>query len=313
MMIAAKHGDILDAPVDVLVLKFANAFRGADLAVASKLGFLDLDLPPGVHKFLPTRGAIASKEILLISVGPLRDFDYAQISSFATKTLDIILQERPLAQRIGLTVHGPGYGLDELAAIDSLISGLRRAAQNKSASAVSITIIERDAQRYGRLLDFLKADAPGAPQTLADRFTPDTARAISSEGTYDRRLFAAMPFKERFLDHWEYALQPAAHANNVVIERLDHEHFVGEILTEIRTRIERASAVIALLDENNPNVFLEVGYAWGVRKPTILALHTETQPPFDVSGHKLIRYNRIGDLRAQLEVGLKTLLDKQII
>ena len=47
-----------------------------------------------------------------------------------------------------------------------------------------------------------------------------------------------MPFKTSFLDHWEFALEPAAHANNMIIERLDHEHFVGEILAEIRNRID---------------------------------------------------------------------------
>jgi hypothetical protein len=51
--------------------------------------------------------------------------------------------------------------------------------------------------------------------------------------TYEKRIFASMPFAEDFLDHWELALQPAAHENNLLIERLDHESFVGDIVNEI--------------------------------------------------------------------------------
>jgi hypothetical protein len=88
-----------------------------------------------------------------------------------------------------------------------------------------------------------------------------------------------MPFNPNFLDHWELAFQPAAHDNGLLIERLDHETFLGDIVTEIRNRISKCVAVGALLDEGNPNVFLEVGYAWGVGKPTILVLGEASEPP----------------------------------
>ncbi len=309
MQISAVNGDVLDTTVDVLILKYANGYRGADQAIALKLGTLDLKPAVGQHLFVPTYGKIAPREVLLIGVGVLRDFDYVKIASFAKQALKIIAAERPNAINVGITVHGPGYGLDELASIDSLVSGLRAG----SSSKINLSIIERDPKRFSKLVEYLDGNTDRKLATQLEGFSPEAAQAISSDRTYEKRLFAAMPFKETFLDHWEFAIQPAAHANQVLIERLDHEHFLGEIISEIRTRIERASAVIAVLDENNPNVFLEVGYAWGVGKPKILLLHSQSNAPFDVSGHKLIRYNRIGELRTQLESSLRGLLQAAAI
>lgn len=309
MKIKPVHADALEKSADILVLKYADAFHGADAVVASKLGLLDQTFQKGTHQFFKTHGKISPTEVLFLGVGPLRNFDYSEIAKFSQHALNIISNERPQAKEINLTVHGPGYGLDELAAIDSLVSGIRNySLVSRDRDSFTLSIIERNERRFDKLKEFLASDS----ESLSGAYTPQKAKSISSDGKYDKRLFAAMPFKEKFLDHWEFALEPAAHSNNVVIERLDNEHFVGEILSEIRARIERASAVIALLDDNNPNVFLEVGYAWGVRKPTILALHVETLPPFDVSGHKLIRYKRLGDLRAQLEDSLAGLLINKV-
>jgi hypothetical protein len=65
-------------------------------------------------------------------------------------------------------------------------------------------------------------------------FAPDTAASISRERTYSARLFAATPFTPMFLDHWELMLLPAAHDANLLIAHLDHEHFTGDIVAEIR-------------------------------------------------------------------------------
>jgi hypothetical protein len=126
-------------------------------------------------------------------------------------------------------------------------------------------------------------------------------------------VFAAMPFKPTFLDHWELALQQAAHEANLLIERLDYEHFTGEIISEIKNRITKCAAVVGLLDEANPNVFLEIGYAWGLEKPTVLALHRESEPPFDVRGHKILRYGRIGELTVMATEALTELAKRGLL
>lgn len=268
MIIDVVKGDVRSIPVDVLVLKFAESHRGADLAVALALGRDPMTVDKGAHRFIPAKGKIGANEVLTLGVGPLRDFDYGEISAFAKKSLELVRTERPSVRHVGITVHGPGYGLDELASIGSLVNGLVDAltrdlrVDGLGSGDFRVSIIESSSRRAKRIREYLNsAGTMRAPLSLetGEFFSPAAAKAVSSNGTYERRLFAAMPFSDTYLDHWELAIQPAAHENNVIIERLDHTHFTGEIVSEIRTRIERSAAVVALLDENNPNVFLEVG------------------------------------------------------
>lgn len=300
-------GDVLTEPVDVLILKFAGSPHGADIAVAQTLG-QSLEVSSGDYKFFQSDGKLGARYVLVLGVGPLRSFDYKDIEAFSARALEIISKNRPSTKRIGITIHGPGYGLDELAAIDSLVKGLKR----PTSLNADVSIIERDARRAKRCQDFLAAVDGAAANTDGTDFSPKSATSISRGGTYSKRLFASLPFKSAFLDHWEYAIQPATHEAELVIERLDHEHFTGDIVTEIRDRIARCSAVVALLDENNPNVHLEVGYAWGVGKPTILAMKADAEPAFDVRTQRIIRYDRIGQLKQLLNGELRGLASKGI-
>jgi hypothetical protein len=58
--------------------------------------------------------------------------------------------------------------------------------------------------------------------------------------------------------------------------------------------------VIADITPDNPNVFYEVGYAHGIKKPTILLSDRRRDKlPFDVSGFRTLFYdNTIGGKKA---------------
>jgi nucleoside 2-deoxyribosyltransferase len=78
----------------------------------------------------------------------------------------------------------------------------------------------------------------------------------------------------------------------------------------VRTRIETASVVIAELSDANPNVYLEVGYAWGKGRPTILLVKDEKALQFDVRGQRCLVYERIKDLEDMLAQELKGMIAK---
>ncbi|MES0447355.1 MAG: hypothetical protein ABUJ92_12495, partial [Desulfobacterales bacterium] len=80
--------------------------------------------------------------------------------------------------------------------------------------------------------------------------------------------FVAMPFRKDMEDTYYYGIQRAVHANDLLCERIDQEAFTGDILERIKKKIETAAVVIAELSGANPNVYLEVGYAWGKNVPT---------------------------------------------
>jgi hypothetical protein len=225
------NGDVTEVVADVLVLKLADRLRGADLAVANAFSWDSINIETGSHRFFPSQGRIRAHEVLFLSVGPLYTFEYHKIGQFGRTALEVIARERPQARIVALTIHGPGYGLDELASTDSLIQGLVAGGRRLHEQNVKVVLAERSKSRADRLEDFLyAAGLIRGNRSYAEvnpTYVPGVAKTISHNRTYTKRLFAAMPFSPNFLDHWELALIPAAHENNILIERLDHASPVG--------------------------------------------------------------------------------------
>jgi hypothetical protein len=84
--------------------------------------------------------------------------------------------------------------------------------------------------------------------------------------------------------------------------------FHRDVLARIRQRVATARIVIAELSGANPNVYLEVGYAWGCRRQTIFIAKKGETIRFDVQGQRRIEYRSIRDLERALSSELKGLL-----
>jgi nucleoside 2-deoxyribosyltransferase len=122
-----------------------------------------------------------------------------------------------------------------------------------------------------------------------------------------------MPFSEAYDDQYYLAVYPAVHESDHFCIRLDQAEsaFTGNILSEIKEQIDAAEMVIALLDSANPNVYLEVGYAWGKGIPTVLCIHENENVPFDVRGERLIVYKHIYKLKQDLSQELQMVLKRR--
>ena len=70
-----------------------------------------------------------------------------------------------------------------------------------------------------------------------------------------------MPFANTFSDLFEYGIQRPVRDLGFLCERRDQDVFTGDILERIKTQIETSTAIIAVLTGDDPNVYLEVGYA----------------------------------------------------
>jgi len=110
-----------------------------------------------------------------------------------------------------------------------------------------------------------------------------------------------MPFKDEMEDTWDYGIQPTVKSAGYICERADLSSFTGDVMEWVRRRIKTAEIVIADLTESNPNVYLEVGYAWGVGVPTILLMNSTSELKFDVRGQRCLIYTRIKDLEKSLK------------
>ena len=127
------------------------------------------------------------------------------------------------------------------------------------------------------------------------------------------RAFVAMPFKREMDDVFYYGIQGPVRAAGFLCERIDQEAFTGDILGQLKKKIEGAAVVIADLSDANPNVYLEIGYAWGKGRPTILLVKNAEELRFDVRGQRCLIYERIRDLEESLTRELRELRSKGLI
>lgn len=316
--ISVKEADVLDFASDVLVLKYAQNLHGADELVADRLkghshNYPEISPPPGKHVLLPSKGNVAAQNVLFVGVSRLYEFGYREIREFAIISMRILADELPEVEDVSMTMHGVGYGLDEkeafLAQVGGLVDAFRGGGVPKYLEQV--VIIERDLKRAERLRDILQENLPGKYVAVTSR----TRRSISSKPimeagvTTKPHVFVAMPFGEDMDDVYLFGIQGPAHAAGYLCERVDMSVFTGDILARIKSRIETASLVIADVTGANANVYLEVGYAWGKDRPTLILARQGEKLKYDISSQHCIVYKSINDLAKQLEVVLKALVE----
>lgn len=326
------NADIAQFPCDVVVLKYAQHFYGADRFISKllvdrmgiKLSKLQPDI--GQYRVIDSEGHMGCKYVLFSGVQELWSFSYPEISDFSKSAIVKSVQMLSGIRSIAFTIHGTGYGLDELEVLKSQIRGIKQALEDvaKSNAIETIYIVEKDKDCFERLKNYLPdflhsyGFAKSTPTewhysiksiTNRDKYAtePDNSYAYKKIIEEKGFVFVAMPFKKEFDDIFYFGIQGAVHENGLLCERIDQDSFTGEILARILDKIEKAKFIIAELSGANPNVYLEVGYAWGKSKPTILLAKDVKELQFDIRGHKCLSYERIIDLREKLTEELRAL------
>jgi hypothetical protein len=223
----------------------------------------------------------------------------------------------PNAKHVAMTMHGVGYGLDERESFLSQIGGFLDAIKDEiiPSSLERLTIVEKNQGRAIRLREILEEYLSLA---LSGDKSRTTHQGIPSESRLDAgikssvkpHIFVAMPFSEDMEDVYIFGIQAPVNAAGYLCERVDMAIFTGDILTRVKSRIETAAMVIADITGANPNVYLEVGYAWGKERPTLLIAKKGDELNFDVRNQRCIVYKNIAELAKQLEAALKGLLDQ---
>jgi hypothetical protein len=325
-------GDVRHFEADVIALKHAQEFLGADEAVAAALGQVglparELECLPNSYRFVNTHGGIQAGHALYVGMPPIAQIDYQQIKEFAARSLLILQSEAPQARHVALTLHGTGFGLDEVEAFLAEFQGCLEAIQLGAipAGLERITIVERNGERVERLrraleqqlfrVDFAervethwayrlsptrevrRGHAPPAPPTSKGLESLEIATVAYETKPH---AFVAMPFKQEMDDVFYYGIQGPVRSAGYLCERVDQEAFTGDILDRVKQKIETAAVVIADLTGANANVYLEVGYAWGKGRPTVLLAANEAELKFDVRGQRCLTYKRIRDLEEAL-------------
>jgi hypothetical protein len=326
IQIEVVHADVLTFAADLLALKHAQSLYGAEAAVVDQLARMRVvnefhpPLPRiGEAVLIESEGAIAATRVLLVGVDHLANLEYRTIREFALSALSHLKKLLPLAQHVALTVHGVRFGLDETESFRAEIAGLLDglAASEHPEPLARISIVERDAERAERLTTLLDSILPGGvvgrskpisgivAQSLGD------ARESLGEVGHDSRqkphVFVAMPFSEEYADRFHYGIRGAVNAAGYLCERADLSSFTGDVMAWVKDRIDSAALVVADLTSANPNVYLEVGYAWGRGVKTVLLVAEGDDLGFDVQTQRCLVFRSIRHLEELLTTELKAL------
>ncbi len=318
------EGDALHFPCDVLALKFAQSLYGVDFAVYKHLSDSGRRPPrlPEIDDWTLeiTDSRLGAHAVLFLGVVPLHNLDYHQIREFGRKVLACLAVEAPAARHVALTIHGPGYGLDEVEAFRAELAGLIEAISwNRYPAALArVSFVERDPNRAYRLktalsllvpTDGLATDTVNPLAALADG-QRELLRTVGYDSAAKPYVFVAMPFDGAMTDLFHYGIEGAVHRAGLLCERADLSAFSGDVVEWVKQRISRATLVIADLSTANPNVYLEVGYAWGCSRQTILTVRDEAELKFNVKGQRVLVYKSIRHLEEILAQELISLRDQ---
>lgn len=307
---------------DVLVVKYAQNLYGLDQEVARFLSqggkYLYDSLPkPNEHLLVKSEKSLGANYVLFVGVVHLPYFRYQQIREFARRALSALAKEAPEIEHLSLTLHGVNYGLDEAEAFESEIAGLLDSitSSNYPTNLKLISFVEIDHDRTRRLRETLNSLLPQGIISLESegkisQISDNSSERLRSAGYASNSkpsIFVAMPFDEKMDDVFHYGIQGAVKISGFLCERADLSSFTGDILQWVKIRIKDASIVIADLTTANPNVYLEVGYAWGCGKPTILLSQDMNDLKFDVKSQRCLVYKNIKQLEEKLRNELNNL------
>jgi hypothetical protein len=243
------HGNALQAEADVLALKYARQFYGVDKKVAEALiQYEGEDMSPrvGSFRFLPTTGAIGAHHVLFVGVPQLYEFDYPEIRAFSAKVLSSLAGEAPDTRVIAMTLHGPGYGLDERECFLSEIAGIADAVASGDHPFLlsNVKIIEQNLGRVHRLNALLETFLPGgwvdtdtnSSENRIGKERSDVFRTVGYDSALKPHIFVAMPFADEMADLFHYGIRQAINVNGYLCERIDLTPSVGDVLTQIKNK-----------------------------------------------------------------------------
>jgi hypothetical protein len=330
LAVEVVEGDIMAFAADLVAFKYARGFYGADREVAQLLMRAGINLQtPGVGEYyLVNPGAeLPARQVLYVGVPSLLEFKYQEIREFGSSVIRILAEKAPTCRHLGMTLHGPNYGLDEVEALLSMLNGcMEEVAKRPPPNLQRVSIVERDPSRVRRLRRALQEAASyeigDLPVKEADRgwlvqlggaaglvgASPHELSRLPGAASDKPHIFVAMPFAEAFNDLFEYGIQRPVRNLGLLCERVDEQVFTGDVLERVKSQIEASTAIIAVLTGANPNVYLEVGYAWGKGRPTILITDDAEAPRFDLRGQRHLKYRRIKDVEETLTRELRILL-----
>lgn len=314
--VSIQKRDIWDADAPVLFINhlaeyFFNYETELDKRLKGRLLAAYRDREPDEYFILETQNALPVPFLCVINFQSHEvPFDYPSVDKYARQIIRV-LREQPVfsnCRRVATRLFGRS-GLDVGESLETMISAFASEIRvtGKPDSLDEITFVEHDdgvAERLEQRLTQLLKDGTIVFGKLPQlNLSQSDAVVAEDENRFEslarRPIFVAMPFAKEFDNIYFFGIKGPVEAHGRKCERVDQEHFTGDIITQIKNRIAACEMVIGDITGQNANVFYEIGYAEGLAK-NVLLLTQDDNPPFDLKTQRQIRYQPI-DIRGLAE------------
>lgn len=160
-------------------------------------------------------------------------------------------------------------------------------------------------KKYSNLIQPLSYDDLNQITEDVDSFANDIVN-ICEKIVRSTDVFCIMSFKAEYEDVYG-VFKAICEENELKAIRTDHDPNINPITNRILEGINKSNFVIADVSEMSPNVFYEIGYAHGIKRPVIITSKKNTELPFDIKDFPVIFYDRLN-----LMQDLKPVLGKYI-
>ncbi|AYL97371.1 hypothetical protein [Mucilaginibacter celer] len=124
------------------------------------------------------------------------------------------------------------------------------------------------------------------------------------------KLFVVMQFSSEYNELYNEVIKPVSEKLRFDCIRGDEFYAGTPILLDITKSIKEATAIIAEITPDNPNVFYEIGYSHAIEKPTILLCDKRrANLPFDLSSFRTLYYENTIAGKKKIEINLTKYLE----
>lgn len=147
-------------------------------------------------------------------------------------------------------------------------------------------------------------------QYLQERITQDTMSTLQNQFTITKKqVFVIMKFDEPFLDSaYQGVIKPIIESNGYHPVRIDEIQDSGRITDQIVEEISKSEVVLADLSGERPNCYYEAGFAHALGKNMIFTVKKGTPVHFDLSAYRFIEWETEQQLRQELEVRFRHII-----
>ena len=175
--VRVELGDALTMATPLLALKYAQRSYGVDRAAVERLGEDVARRLPGVgqHLLVPGGPHIPARNVLFVGVPPINEFGYSDIRGFASHSLCVAAEMNVL--EVCMTLHGAGFGLDEVEAFRAQVAGLLDSVESDVAGRQldRVLFLERNTRRVHLMRSVLEEIWPQVADHQLSRTSPGPA------------------------------------------------------------------------------------------------------------------------------------------